>query len=117
MSSRTRGVIATVQHVSGITAAPGSINRKQMAAYQGKLKTKGVIQSMSRKGNCLDNAMAESFFSTLKSECFYLERYGSINELKADIDEYIHYYNHERISLRLKGLSPVEYRTQALKAA
>lgn len=89
----------------------------QMAAYQGKLKTKGVIQSMSRKGNCLDNAMAESFFSTLKSECFYLEKYGSINELKTGIDEYIHYYNHERISLRLKGLSPVEYRTQALLAA
>ena len=89
----------------------------QMAAYQGKLKAKGVLQSMSRKGNCLDNAMAESFFSTLKSECFYLAKYQSINELKTDIDEYIHYYNHERISLRLKGLSPVEYRTQALMAA
>ena len=61
--------------------------------------------------------MAESFFSTLKSECFYLAKYQSINELKTDIDEYIHYYNHERISLRLKGLSPVEYRTQALMAA
>lgn len=89
----------------------------QMAAYQGKLKAHGVLQSMSRKGNCLDNAMAESFFSTLKSECFYLAKYGSINELKTDIDNYIHYYNHERISLRLKGLSPVEYRTQALMTA
>jgi Transposase and inactivated derivatives len=47
----------------------------QMVSYQEKLKTKGVFQSMSRKGNCLDNAMAESFFSTLKSECFYLEKY------------------------------------------
>ncbi|MCP2003478.1 transposase [Buttiauxella ferragutiae ATCC 51602] len=57
------------------------------------------------------------FFSTLKSECFYLNRYDSINELKQAVDEYIHYYNHERISLRLKALSPVEYRTQALLAA
>ncbi|AHK19274.1 integrase [Yersinia similis] len=88
----------------------------QMAAYQGKLRAKGVVQSMSRKGNCLDNAMAESFFSTLKSVCFYLMKYNSINELKQGIDEYIHYYNHERISLSLKGLSPVEYRTQALLA-
>lgn len=60
--------------------------------------------------------MAESFFSTLKSVCFYLMKYNSINELKQGIDEYIHYYNHERISLSLKGLSPVEYRTQALLA-
>jgi putative transposase len=89
----------------------------QMATYQEKLKAQGVVQSMSRKGNCLDNAMAESFFSTLKAECFYLKSYNNIKDLKQDIDEYIHYYNHERISLRLKGLSPVEYRTQALKAA
>jgi putative transposase len=89
----------------------------QMSAYQEKLRTQGVVQSMSRKGNCLDNAMAESFFSTLKTECFYLTKYNNINELRLGIDEYIHYYNHERISLRLKGLSPVEYRTQALKAA
>lgn len=88
-----------------------------MSAYQEKLRTQGVVQSMSRKANCLDNAMAESFFSTLKTECFYLTKYNNINELRLGIDEYIHYYNHERISLRLKGLSPVEYRTQALKAA
>ena len=89
----------------------------QMSAYQEKLRTQGVVQSLSRKGNCLDNAMAESFFSTLKTECFYLNKYDNINELRLGIDEYIHYYNHVRISLRLKGLSPVEYRTQALKAA
>jgi len=67
---------------------------------------------MSRKGNCLDNAVAESFFGTLKSECFYLRDFGSIAELRKAVDEYIHYYNHEGISLKLKGLSPVEYLTQ-----
>lgn len=55
----------------------------------------------------------ESFFGTLKSEFFYLKRFESIDELKAGLDEYIHYYNHDRIKLRLNGLSPVEYRTQA----
>ncbi|UAY94532.1 IS3 family transposase [Dickeya dadantii] len=89
----------------------------RMAGYQEKLKAKGVVQSMSRKGNCLDNAVIENFFGTLKSECFYPGQFCSIEELKQAIQDYIHYYNNERISLKLKGLSPVEYRTQALKAA
>ncbi len=85
----------------------------QQAQYSHKLRGRGVKQSMSRKGNCLDNAAMESFFGTLKSEFFYLKRFESIDELKAGLDEYIHYYNHDRIKLRLNGLSPVEYRTQA----
>lgn len=89
----------------------------RMESYQARLKAQGVVQSMSRKGNCLDNGVMENFFGTLKSECFYLEEYGSISELKRGLDEYIRYYNNERIRLKLKGLSPVEYRTQALKAA
>ncbi len=89
----------------------------QMAHYQNRLKGVGLKQSMSRKGNCYDNAVMESFFGTLKSECFYLEEYKSISELRIAIDEYIHYYNHERIKQKLKGLSPVEYRTQALITA
>ncbi|MNR30771.1 hypothetical protein D3C85_1482410 [compost metagenome] len=70
-------------------------------------------QRMSRKGNCLDNAAMESFFGTLKSEFFYLKRFESVEELKAGLEEYIHYYNHDRIRLKLNGLSPVSYRTQA----
>ncbi|WP_043288344.1 IS3 family transposase, partial [Pseudomonas taiwanensis] len=72
-----------------------------------------VKQSMSRKGNCLDNAAMESFFGTLKSEFFYLKRFESVEQLKAGLEEYIHYYNHDRIRLKLNGLSPVSYRTQA----
>ena len=71
---------------------------------------------MSRKGNCLDNAAMESFFGTLKSEFFYLNRFDSLEQLQAGIRQYIHYYNHHRIKLKLKGLSPVQYRTQALAA-
>nr|WP_239507510.1 IS3 family transposase [Serratia marcescens] len=89
----------------------------QMIGYQEILQEKQVVQSMSRKGNCLDNAVVENFFGTLKSECFYLNTFNDINELETAIREYIHYYNHERISLRLQGLSPVEFRTQTLQAA
>lgn len=88
-----------------------------MEGHQARLKAQGVTQSMSRKGNCLDNAVMENFFGTLKSECFYLNQFSRLIELRKAIEDYIQYYNNERISLKLKGLSPVEYRTQALKAA
>jgi putative transposase len=86
----------------------------QMPAYRRQLSERGLTQSMSRKGNCLDNAAMESFFGTLKSEFFYLNRFSSIEQLEAGIRQYIHYYNHDRIKTKLKGLSPVQYRTQAL---
>lgn len=86
----------------------------QMPAYQRQLAARGLTQSMSRKGNCLDNAAMESFFGTLKSEFFYLNHFQSIDQLQPGIHQYIHYYNHERIRTKLKGLSPVQYRNQAL---
>ena len=70
----------------------------------------GVKQSMSRKGNCFDNAAIESFFGTLKAEYFYLERPDSIDALEAGVHDYVLYYNHERIKLGLQGFSPMEYR-------
>ena len=82
----------------------------QMKQYQYLLKQKGIKQSMSRKGNCLDNAIIENFFGILKSELFYLKRYSSINQLKQEIIDYIEYYNNERIKLNLKGMSPIQYR-------
>jgi transposase InsO family protein len=86
----------------------------QMPAYRRQLGERGLTQSMSRRGNCLDNAAMESFFGTLKSEFFYLNRFSSIEQLEAGIRQYIHYYNHDRIKIKLQGLSPVQYRTQAL---
>lgn len=88
----------------------------RMPAYQRALKNKAVVQSMSRKGNCLDNAAMESFFAVLKSEFFYLNKFSSVDELQAGLKKYIHYYNHDRIKMKLKGLSPVQYRTQPLAA-
>ena len=86
----------------------------RMPAYQRALREKSVVQSMSRKGNCLDNAAMESFFAVLKSEFFYLNKFSSVDELQTGLKKYIHYYNHERIKMKLKGLSPVQYRTQPL---
>jgi putative transposase len=82
----------------------------QMKQYQFLLKQKGIKQSMSRKGNCLDNAIIENFFGIIKSELFYLKKYSSINQLKQEIIEYISYYNNDRIKLNLKGMSPIQYR-------
>lgn len=86
----------------------------QMPAYHRLLQRQGLTPSMSRKGNCLDNAAMESFFGTLKSEFFYLNKFSSIDQLQRKLRHYIHYYNHDRIRLKLKGLSPVQYRTQPL---
>lgn len=85
----------------------------QQARYGRLLDQHGLTQSMSRKGNCLDNATMESFFGTLKSELFRLEHFETIEQLIEAIHEYIDYYNHRRIKLKLKGLSPVQYRIQA----
>lgn len=81
--------------------------------YQYKLKQKGLRQSMSRKGNCLDNAVIENFFGHLKSELLYLQKFESMQQFKMELEEYIHYYNNDRIKLKLNGMSPVQYRTHS----
>ena len=82
----------------------------QMKQYQHLLQEKGITQSMSRKGNCLDNAVIENFFGIVKAELFYLKKYYSISQLKKEINDYINYYNNDRIKLNLNGMSPIQYR-------
>lgn len=89
----------------------------QMERYVEALKTKGIRQSMSRKGNCLDNSVMENFFGLLKSELLYLQDFESLENFKAQLIEYMDYYNNHRIKCKLKGLSPVQYRTQSSVAA
>lgn len=86
----------------------------QMPAFQRRLEARGLQQSMSRKGNCLDNAPMESFFAILKSELFHPGTFDTVQSLSQAIEDYIDYYNHRRIKLKLKGLSPALYRTQPL---
>lgn len=84
----------------------------QMPEYRQRLAENGIKQSMSRRGNCLDNAVMENFFGHLKSEMFYLKKYRDVEELEKDIGDYIHFWNTKRIKMGLGGLSPVAYRTQ-----
>lgn len=81
----------------------------QMSAYRNTLLSNEIFQSMSRKGNCLDNSPMENFFGLLKQEMYHGEVYTSFENLSQAIEEWIYYYNHRRIKTKL-GCSPVEYR-------
>ena len=88
----------------------------QMQPYHKVLKKQGIIQSMSRKGNCLDNSPMENFFGIMKREMFYGHEYEfkTLDELRIAMKEYIKYYNTQRITVKLKGLTPIQYRNQSL---
>jgi len=117
----------TLKHVmdmldSAIDRLSGPINlilhsdqgwQYQTKQFQYMLAQNGIRQSMSRKGNCLDNAVMENFFGHLKSELLYLRKFASMDEFKSELIDYIDYYNNKRIKSKLKGLSPVQYRVQS----
>ena len=86
----------------------------QHAEYQRLLAEHNITQSMSRKGNCMDNGAMENFFGRLKVEMFYGEKFENVDSFIDELQRYIHYYNNDRISLKLKGMSPVQYRTHSL---
>jgi len=81
--------------------------------FKRRINKAQLKQSMSRVGRCIDNGPMESFWGTLKSEKYYLNKYETFEELSHAINEYIHFYNHDRYQKRLNGLSPVEYRAKA----
>jgi len=89
----------------------------QHKQYQKALADYGIVQSMSRKGNCLDNAVIENFFGLLKSELLYLQNFNSMEHFKQELIAYLDYYNNQRIKAKLKGLPPAIHRQQALLAA
>ena len=107
------------EHLEGLIMHTDQGWQYQHAAYQAALAEHGIRQSMSRKGNSIDNALMENFFGLLKTEIFYDQeyKYGSLEELSKAIDEYIDYYNNRRIKARLKGMTPIEYRNHALNVA
>ena len=88
----------------------------QHKTYQAELKKHGIIQSMSRKGNCYDNCIIETFFGRLKTEMYYGEekKYDSFESFKKALDEYIYYYNNVRIQKKTKWMSPVKYRETSM---
>ena len=86
----------------------------QMKPYQKWLEDKGILQSFSRKGNCMDNSLMENFFGIMKNEMYYGYEFKTLEELKKAMEEYIAYYNTERINIKRKGLSPLAFRQQSL---
>ena len=88
----------------------------QMFQYHKSLRERGITQSMSRKGNCLDNSPMENFFGKMKNEMFYGHEYEfeTLEQLQKAMEEYIDYYNNERIQVKLKGLTPCQARNQSL---
>ena len=88
----------------------------QHACFRNKLKEHGIIQSMSRKGNCYDNCIMETFFGRLKNEMFYghEKEYESFESFAKAIDEYIDYYNNKRIQAKTKWMPPVKYRETSM---
>ena len=91
----------------------------QHAFYQQSLKEQGIIQSMSRKGNCYDNCIIETFFARMKNEMFYgLEKqYSTFKEFQTAVKDYIDYYNNKRIQEKTKWMSPVQYRETSMRSA
>ena len=85
-------------------------------AFKLKLDKVSATQSMSRVGRCIDNGPIEGFLGIIKSEMYYLRKFGNFDELKLAIDNYIEFYNNKRLQKKLKGLSPIEYRAQTLVA-
>ena len=99
------------QNISGAILHSDQGWQYQMEKYRVRLKELKLTQSMSRKGNCLDNSPTENFFGRMKEEMFYGKEhfYKNMSELKQAINQYIEYYNYVRIVNRL-GMSPIEYR-------
>jgi transposase InsO family protein len=88
----------------------------QMKAYSKTLKDNKIFQSMSRKGNCMDNSVMENFFGIMKQEIYYGKTFHSYEELKTEIERYIKYYNESRMKSKLGWMSPIEYRINVLTA-
>ena len=112
--SRMSGKLSRTVLRRGKGSNPFSLVDYINKAYQDLLKEKGIIASMSRKGNCWDNALAENFFSHFKCECLRINKHliNSYENVEKLVESYLHFYNNERLQARLKNMSPVSYRKQ-----
>ncbi len=113
VTSMLEKAFKTIRHTKDMLIHSDQGWHYQMKPYQRMLLEKRIIQSMSRKGNCLDNAVMENFFGHLKSELLYIQKFTSMEHFVTELHSYIYWYNHERIKLKLNGLSPVNYRIKA----
>ena len=115
VTSMLKKAFATIEDNQGLILHSDQGWHYQHKQYQRMLKAKGIRQSMSRKGNCLDNAVMENFFGILKSELFYLKKFDSVESFRTELVEYLDYYNNRRIKVKLNGLTPVLHRRQTIQ--
>lgn len=103
--------ISKVKQTKGLILHSDQGWHYQHDGYRNILQSSGIIQSMSRKGNCLDNAVMENFFGIMKSELLYAQTFETAESFIKDLKQYISYYNNQRIKANLNWKSPVQYRT------
>lgn len=115
-NSSLRGALAALEDGQKPLVHSDQGFQYQHPSWRKLLQDAGAIQSMSRRANCYDNAVMENFFGHLKEELFHRVQFLNTDALASDLHEYVHWYNTERISIKLNGLSPTQYRTQALAA-
>ena len=107
-----RKALRKYKKLAGLTIHSDQGWHYQHILYQKMLKNNKIVQSMSRKGNCLDNSMMENFFGLMKNELLYVNDFDSVDSFETELRKYILWYNKKRIKLRLKGMSPAQYRAQ-----
>jgi putative transposase len=115
-NSSLRGALTTLENGQKPLVHSDQGFQYQHTSWRKLLENAGAIQSMSRKANCYDNAVMENFIGHLKEELFHRVRFLNTDALATALHEYMRWYNTERISTKLNGLSPVQYRAQALAA-
>jgi transposase InsO family protein len=93
---------------------PFSLVEYTSYGFKRRVDAAGMTQSMSRVGRCIDNGPMEGFWGIIKSEKYYLNKYNTYEELSNAIDDYISFYNNDRLQKRLNGLCPLEYRALAV---
>lgn len=115
MSQSLRDAIAQQSPGKGLLVHTDQGFQYQDSSWRDLIKDIGGVQSMSRKGNYYDNAVMENFFGHLKAKIYHDESFTSFDEFYRPLDDYIHWYNHDRIQQRLKGLTTMQYRNQTLE--
>ena len=119
LQNMLRKAFSKYNHLEGLIFHSDQGWQYQMKFYHQELEKHGIKQSMSRKGNCLDNSPMENFFGVMKNEMFYGHEYEfeTLDQLRQVMEEYITYYNEKRIKVKLKGLTPLQFRNQSLQLA
>ena len=115
-SKSLRDAIFWHKPAAGLIVHTDQTVQYQHSSWKQLIDSVNGVQSMSRKGNCYDNAVMENFFGHLKTEMYHGERFDTLEDFHTAIDDYIFWYNNTRLQQRLKDLTPMQYRSQVLES-